>query len=212
MERIEFSESAIIYKTKLNMVDYKDELLELCNNIIQNTKNNTSDAFSYNKIENDVNFLGKLEIQNKIDTIMQMGLDECAEIHKSKNIDYNIVETDSWVNVVRAENPVQMNFKEGVDRYHIHTELNNKLGRFIPNYTYVYYIQMPDNLSNDDGVIYFKDKNNNEFNILPEEDDLIIMPADMPHSPNDAPNSTKNRIVFAGNVGFKFIKKEKSLL
>jgi hypothetical protein len=212
METIKFSESAIIYKTKLNMVEYKTELLKLCNTIIQNNQNNTSDAFAYNKIENIVSFTGNLEIKNKIDTIMQFGIDTCAEIHKSKDIEYNMVETDSWVNVVRAVNPVQINFKEGNDKYHTHTELNKRLGKFVPNYTYVYYIQMPDNLINDDGVIYFKDKNNNEFNILPEEDDLIIMPADMPHSPNKAVNSTKDRIVFAGNVGFGFVKKGKSLI
>jgi hypothetical protein len=37
------------------------------------------------------------------------------------------------------------------------------------------------------------------------------MEAHTPHSPNTAPNSTLDRIVIAGNVGFDFIKKEKSL-
>jgi hypothetical protein len=38
------------------------------------------------------------------------------------------------------------------------------------------------------------------------------MEGDMPHSPNNAPNSTINRIVIAGNVGFELIKKQKSLI
>jgi hypothetical protein len=38
------------------------------------------------------------------------------------------------------------------------------------------------------------------------------MDADMPHSPNNAPDSTIDRIVLAGNVGFEMIKKEKSLV
>jgi hypothetical protein len=65
---------------------------------------------------------------------------------------------------------------------------------------------------NEDGVLYIMSKSGKEYFIMPEEDDLIIMEADVPHSPNNAPNSTLDRIVMAGNVGFDFIKKEKSLL
>jgi hypothetical protein len=83
---------------------------------------------------------------------------------------------------------------------------------FIPHYTYVYYIQMPNVMNGEDGVLYFRGKNKKEYWIRPEEDDLIIMEADMPHTPNNAPNSTIDRIVLAGNVGFDFIKKEKSLI
>jgi hypothetical protein len=84
--------------------------------------------------------------------------------------------------------------------------------QFIPNYTYVYYIQMPDVMNGEDGVLYFEGENKKEYWIRPEEDDLIIMDAHMPHAPNDALNSTLDRIVMAGNVGFDFIKKEKSLI
>ena len=45
-----------------------------------------------------------------------------------------------------------------------------------------------------------------------EEDDLIIMNGDIPHAPNKADDSTKDRIVFAGNVGFNYIKNQKSLI
>ena len=34
----------------------------------------------------------------------------------------------------------------------------------------------------------------------------------MPHAPNNASESTLDRIVMAGNVGFDFIKKQKSLI
>jgi len=71
---------------------------------------------------------------------------------------------------------------------------------------------MPDVMNDEDGVLYFIGKNKQEYWIRPEEDDLIIMEADMPHAPNNAPNSTIDRIVLAGNVGFEYIKKEKSLI
>jgi hypothetical protein len=67
-------------------------------------------------------------------------------------------------------------------------------------------------MNGDDGVLYFLGKNGKEYWLRPEEDDLIIMDADVPHSPNSAPNSTLDRIVMAGNVGFDFIKNQKSLI
>ena len=125
---------------------------------------------------------------------------------------YNKINTESWVNVIRAKNPVQDNFYNENQKYHTHTDINKKMRSFTPNYTYVYYIQMPDIMNNEDGVLYFKSKEDKEYWIRPEEDDLIIMEGDMPHSPNDAPNSNVDRIVLAGNVGFSYIKKEKSFI
>lgn len=83
---------------------------------------------------------------------------------------------------------------------------------FKPKYTFVYYIQMPDVMDNDDGVLYFLGENNIEYQIRPEEDDLIIMEGDVPHFPNNAPNATLDRYVLAGNIGFDYIKKKKTLL
>jgi hypothetical protein len=123
---------------------------------------------------------------------------------------------DTWVNIVRSINPIQIQFKNeelnGIDKYHTHTEIKKQQKSFVPNYTFVYYIQMPDIMTEEDGVLYFRGENKKEYWIRPEEDDLIIMEADMPHAPNNAPNSTIDRIVMAGNVGFDFIKKETSLI
>jgi hypothetical protein len=212
MEKIIFSETAHIYKTKLNMLDFRSELLDICNKIIIKQPDVKTDGFGYNHTSGNINFLGEVEINNKLDQVIQKGINSCIEIYNNEFGEHNIVETSGWVNVVRAKEPVQPNFKEGEEKYHIHTEISKQFNYFIPTYTYVYYIQMPDNLKGDDGVLFFKDKNEIEYSILPEEDDLIIMSADIPHAPNKAPNSTRDRIVFAGNVGLKFIKKQKSLI
>ena len=71
---------------------------------------------------------------------------------------------------------------------------------------------MPDVLENYDGHLFFKSKNEIEYSILPIEDELIIMKGDAPHFPNMAPKSNLDRIVLAANIGFQFIKKEKSIL
>ena len=120
------------------------------------------------------------------------------------------------MNLVRSNNPVQIQFKHdemrGVDKYHTHTEINKKNKSFFPHYTYVYYIQMPDTMEGEDGVLYFRGENKKEYWIRPEEDDIIVMEGWMSHAPNNAPNSTIDRIVLAGNVGFENIKKQSSLI
>lgn len=217
MEKLFFDENTFIWKTKLNRLGQKDELLELSKSIIESQPNTKTDGFGYKKEWNqNLDFIGEIKIETKLDEIVQIGIDECKKIYEEKNITYNKINTDAWVNVVRSTNPIQVQFKheelKGVDKYHIHTEINKEIKSFVPHYTYVYYIQMPNVMNGEDGVLYFKGKNGKEYWVRPEEDDLIIMEADMPHSPNNAPNSTVDRIVMAGNVGFEFIKKEKSLI
>jgi len=212
MEKIQFDNDTFIWKLKLNMSEYKDEILELCNDIIKRTPISKFDAYGYSRIKDDIDFLGNINVNNKIDEIAQIGMHCCIDIHKFNGMEVNMVETDSWVNVVRAKNPVQPNYVDGYEKYHIHTEINKELNSFVPSYTYVYYIQMPDNIEGDDAKLCFKGRNGKEYNILPNEDELIIMEADVPHAPNSALNSTKDRIVFAGNVGLSYIKKQKSLI
>jgi hypothetical protein len=212
MEKIYFDETTYIWKCKLNLIDNKPLFLKEAYSVIESQPNVKSDGFGYAMEWNkNLNFIGDINIETKLDEIVQIGINKCKEIYNEKNVNYNKINTDSWVNVVRSKNPVQENFHTA-NKYHIHTEIQKKEKSFYPHYTYVYYIQMPDVMNDEDGVLYFKVNNGKEYWIRPEEDDLIIMEGDMPHSPNTAPNSTLDRIVIAGNVGFDYIKKEKSIL
>jgi len=212
MEKIYFDETTYIWKTKLNLIDNKSLFLKEAYSLIESLPKVKSDGFGYKKEwKEHLDFIGNINIETKLDEIVQVGINKCKEIYNEKNINYNKINTDAWVNVVRSKNPVQDNFYNN-KKYHIHTEMNKGNKEFVPHYTYVYYIQMPDVMNEEDGVLYFLGKNNKEYWIRPEEDDLIIMEADIPHAPNNAPNSMLDRIVMAGNVGFDFIKKEKSLL
>jgi cupin superfamily acireductone dioxygenase involved in methionine salvage len=217
MKKIYFDDDTFIWKTKLNMINHKSEFLKEAHSIIESLPEIKNDGFGYKQEwKNDLNFMGEVDIKTRLDEIIQIAINACKKLYEETNTKYNKINVDTWVNVVRAKNPVQRNFKnkedENIDKYHTHTDLSVKFKRFKPTYTYVYYIQMPDVMNEEDGVLYFKGKNEKEYWIRPEEDDLIIMPADMPHSPNDAPNSTQDRIVFAGNIGFEMFKKEKSLI
>jgi len=217
MEKLYFDDSTYIWKIKLNKLSDKDTLLKEANFVIESQPDIKTDGFGYKKEwNNNINFTGEINIETKMDEIIQIGIDHCKDLYKERNVVYNKINTDAWVNVVRSTNPVQIQFKheelKGIDKFHVHTDINKEMKSFIPHYTYVYYVQMPDVMNGEDGVLYFRGKNNKEYWIRPEEDDLIIMEADMPHSPNNAPNSTVDRIVIAGNVGFDYIKKEKSLI
>jgi quercetin dioxygenase-like cupin family protein len=70
---------------------------------------------------------------------------------------------------------------------------------------------MPDNLLDQDAVLYIEDKSGKEHYILPNEGDMVIMEANVPHAPEGALNSTKDRIVLTANVGFHTEKSLKTL-
>lgn len=217
MKKLYFDETTYIWKIKLNKLIDKSFFLKEAHSVIESQPHIKTDGFGYKKEWNqNINFIGKINIETKLDEIVQIGIDSCKKLYEETNKIYNKINTDAWINVVRSKNPIQMNFKnedlKGNNKFHTHTDINKETKSFFPHYTYVYYIQMPDVMNGEDGVIYFRGKNKKEYWIRPEEDDLIIMEGDMPHSPNDAPNSTIDRIVMAGNVGFEFIKKEKSLI
>lgn len=213
MEKLYFDETTFIWKTKLNLELDKESFLKEAHEVVESMPDIKTDGYGIKKEwDNNLNFIGEIDVKTKLDNIVQIGIDKCKEIYLEKNIPYNKINTDAWINVVRSKNPVQENFHNEKEKYHTHTEINKKMKSFVPHYTYVYYIQMPDIMDNEDGVLYFKSKEGKEYFILPENDDLIIMEGDMPHAPNNAPNSTIDRIVLAGNVGFSFIKKEKSFI
>jgi cupin superfamily acireductone dioxygenase involved in methionine salvage len=226
MEKIYFDKDTYIWKTKLNLKNLKIELLKECHKHISLNKHIAkNDAFSY-----FVKFLDnipspkptkwlcskteKIEKINNMDIVVQFLIDKCNQIYKSENKNWNVINFQSWINVIRSENPVQECFQPDQLKnivYHTHSDMNENIKDFIPNYTYVYYIQMPDIMNGNDGVLYLKSKNGKDYWIRPEEDELIIMPANMPHSPTNAPNSTLDRIVLAGNIGFEMVKTKKSL-
>lgn len=216
MEKLYFDDTTFIWKTKLNLFDNKNEIIKQAKHVIKSHVGNITDGFGYLKMENDkVLDRANCEKQPLLDEIIELSTNYCKKIYIESS-EYNKLNVESWINIVRSENPIQ---KAYVDRdlggelsYHVHTELNKISKSFFPHYTYVYYVQMPDVMNGEDGVLYFKSKNDITYWVKPEEDDLIIMPADMPHSPNNAPNSTLDRIVIAGNVGFEFIKNFKTII
>lgn len=212
MEKISFDNSTYIWKTKLNMLDNKESLLKTFYKMEDFYRQfRDIDAYPYED-----------GMDKEFDEIMNKGLELCESLYIKTNNMYNKFYADAWINVVRSKTPVQPIFvkedneiyhlsKDDV-KYHTHIEIKKKQKGFFPHYTWVYYIQMPDIMDGDDGALYIKGENDKDYWIRPEEDDLIIMEASLPHAPNNAPKSNIDRIVFAGNIGFEFTKLSKSII
>lgn len=215
MEKIFFDDETFIWKTKLNLLTDREFIVKEALDYVNNFKGQSPfDGFGYKREWTEhQDFDGEFEVENKLDLICNIGMQKCKELWNTESKKpYNKINTETWINVVRSKNPKQPQFQDGVDKYHVHTDISRVTESFVPNYTYVYYIQMPDVMNGDDGVLYIKGKDEKEYWIRPEVDDLIIMEGWIPHAPMNAPESTIDRIVMAGNVGFDMIKKEKSLL
>lgn len=213
MEKIYFDDNTFIWKTKLNRSNDKSLFLKEAEDIINANPGIKTDGYGFiNEWNNDLDFTGDLNIEIKLHEIVQCSINYSKKLYEEGNLPYNKINTEVWVNVVRSKNPIQTNFHVADEKYHVHTDINKINKSFFPNYTFVYYIQMPDVMEEEDGVLYVLSKSGKEYFIRPEEDDLIIMQGDLPHAPNTAPNSTIDRMVVAGNVGFDYIKKEKSFI
>ena len=128
------------------------------------------------------------------------GINFSKEIYESK---YNSILASTWINVVKAKKAIQP-IRDYEDNYiyHNHVDIAKRHGEHLPDYTFVFYLQMPDNLNNDDGKLFLRDYDGGEYSILPNVGECIILKGDVYHVPIDAPKSSKDRIVLAGNVTF----------
>jgi hypothetical protein len=145
----------------------------------------------------------------EIDFILNYGVKKCIELFKK---DKNIDEVDyclySWIFISRNENTQS--------HYHNHTSFSPQVKKSVEsNCTFTYYVQMPNNLKENDGKLFFvNQEDNTELTFLPEENEFVIFPADVYHRPETSINSTIDRIVIAGNVLFDFpiLKEKKTIL
>lgn len=195
MESIFFNNEIICYKTQYTSLTNKDELINHIYNLI---KKQTSKNDGY-AIETE---------DNLISDIIQFGIDKCKKIYLEDGNEIETILHDLWLNRVRKydEQLQATTFENPI--FHNHKTINESRKIFVPDYTFVYYIQIQNNLSGNEGHLMIKNKNDEIYSFLPNEGDLIIMKGDLPHSPVSAVNTTQDRLVIAGNVGFKYYKKK----
>jgi hypothetical protein len=203
MEAQYFNEEIICYKKKFQPKFSKNELTDKIYEIIN----------EQTLVDNDGYLITKKYKEYFFD-IVDMGKKLCFDLMNDPNLKFSDILVETWINRVRKISAIQPGLQKfDIENpiYHDHVSLNKNKGFFIPNYTFVYYIQMQNNLKGYDGHLFMKNKNGDRYSILPEENDFIIMEGSIPHTPIPAFNSTKDRLVLAGNVGINNNKKEKTL-
>jgi len=91
---------------------------------------------------------------------------------------------------------------EGNSNFHHHTEFADKWTKSTTTYTWTYYLQLPDNCIDDEGKLGFQKFDDTSvveyLEVFPKT--LYIFSGAAWHRPMISPNSTKDRIVAAGNV------------
>jgi hypothetical protein len=204
IEEIKFSDSLTIWKARYEFKDRQKCIINATNYIktyLENNKN-TSDAYAYHILNEFKNlFYEKFNPQNELDEIVLSGIKTTIDLHqKIYDKVYNKIYMDSWINIVKINPQQKIWTRENDLIFHKHTDLNREVGRMEPDFTFITYVQMPNNLSDTHGLLYMKDLDGKIFHYLPEEGDIIIMKGDIEHVPNHAPQSTIDRIVMAGNV------------
>lgn len=72
--------------------------------------------------------------------------------------------------------------------------------KILTDFTFTYYLQVPSDVSGDEGRIVFQTEDGTKHKFFPEEGDFFIFPAEIRHTAIPTPNSNTDRIVYAGSL------------
>lgn len=184
----------------IHNIPFSEEYLHEANNIVlkgNNVRPNVGHPFGVEGIYVESNY------KSALGTIVDRGVKECVSLYKGE---YSDIWIDSWVNVVKPHYSITKTSR------HSHVDIQEAFGKPIPNYTWIYYIQLPNNTQGDEGALKVELNSETSKIYHPKVGQLVILGGDMYHTIFPAPNSTLDRIVLAGNVSFMNKKVKKSLI
>jgi hypothetical protein len=187
IEQIQLNKDTKIYKMKYDFVYNKKVLLDRAYQSIKLNKTHPTDR-------NNFFYVGFkcLEFEHLNNLIIK----GCEEISDIKSKEWAI---QNWI--------YKMNNSTNNEIYHTHIDLIEGDNRIQTDWTFCLYVQIPKNISGDDGKISFKTNDGIEHMFLPEEGDIFIFPADLLHTPKLIKNCEVDRIVYAGNISLTPLKK-----
>jgi hypothetical protein len=120
---------------------------------------------------------------------------------------------ENWVYIVNNDpKDLELNNKistgELPHKWHTHPTVFVDFQPIVTDFTFVFYVQMPNGLVGKEGNIGFKTSDNNETFILPEEGDIILFPGTLEHTPvGFTSNKDKDRLLIAGNLSLNPLQK-----
>jgi hypothetical protein len=88
--------------------------------------------------------------------------------------------------------------------YHKHVPLSPLYPQYTVDIAWVYYLQLPNNLIEDEGKLLFKDGFGNEAILNPELGYIYSFPGSLYHRPTKTTQSTITRIVAVANIKFNW--------
>lgn len=204
IEEIKLNDFEIVYRCN-GFVPHNQQIISEYIDKILNEKETIDDAYFYSTNSKE---------HGQLDEILNQGKNLCLTISNNDE-KYKII-SESWVNILKSNNPKQPKLQlenYGEILFHNHLGESSFFNRmWIPELTFIYYIQMPNNLTKNDGCLLIKDSYDNIHSILPKENEFIIMSSHILHRPMTAYNSTKDRIAFVSNIKFELQKTEKTFL
>ena len=159
--------------------------------------------------EDSVGIQSKICITSKNITNLQNEILKKVTSHFKLNENY-LISRDDWVFI--SDN------KNNKSKFHNHiSEGNLVFIKELPQWSIIYYAQIPNNLQGKDGYLSFKTKNNEEVSFLPTENQIIMFPSDVLHKPELNNKSTNKRVVYATNITIldknkKYVKNTNTLL
>jgi hypothetical protein len=207
INKIEIDKDTFVYRIKKTLIHSKDAIL--------------------NKIEQNGAYANIKQLKKNgsynvgIQAPFIMNCDELNEIENTANqiakeiYGYNSFINNTWSLILEADYKFPTN-NHDLNGWHDHQSVYalNK-DHYDSNVTFIYYLQLPNNLKNDDGMLSFKINNGKIIKIMPEEGEYIFFSSDILHRAELSPDSTIPRVVIAGNMHFVkdiIIKKEISLI
>ena len=199
LEKIYFNETDFIYRTNIKAYP-KDSLINEIEVNIDIDKGATKSTIESPGIQSYIVIKGG-EIEKISDKVNKIIFDEIYQETISP-FSYR-----NWIYLSESSN--------SFTGYHLHTEMQylKSLGQW----TWTFYAQMPDNLKENDGKLFFMLDDETIHGILPNEGDVFIFPADMLHKPNLNSKSNNSRIVLGGiisklDLNHRYNKKQKTLV
>lgn len=127
-------------------------------------------------------------------TLFKSIYDTVTDLHNNKTKEVNLPKYQhGWFYVSPPSNEEAS--------FHDHTKFNHTFPHDVPVYTWVTYLQLPNNCKGDEGMLAFKETRESVTELIDVKlDTLYLFPAHLLHQPNLAPYSTLNRITAAGNI------------
>ena len=207
IDKIEIDKDVFVYRIKKTLIHSKDAILKKIeqNSTFTTIKQLKKDG-SYN-VGTQSPFIIKC---NELNEIENTANEIAKEIYG-----YDSFINNTWSFTLDADYKFPINNQDAAG-WHDHKSvyaLNNDY--YNSNVTFIYYLQLPNNLKNDDGMLSFKLNGSKIIKIMPEEGEYIFFSSDILHRAELSPDSTISRIVIAGNIHFAEnikIKKETSLI